>query len=48
MGNPNETNTIEARSLSGDELLEKAKRQAEEMFLVLIECNQNKLLFLFC
>ena len=32
MGNPTETNTNETHSLSGDELLEKAKRQTEEMF----------------
>lgn len=32
MGNTTETNTNETRSLSGDELLEKAKKQTEEVF----------------
>ena len=32
MGNPTKTNTAKAHSLSGDELLEKAKNQTEEVF----------------
>ena len=32
MGDYTKTNTNETHSLSGDELLEKAKRQTEEMF----------------